>query len=92
MDNVERRDKPAFEVTDNSIAYVGNPTNSPRKVWVRNNGDPRRYSRFNKESRLNNNSSSNNNYNNSAADEEARKYAMSTSSRIVDYIERIYQV
>ena len=37
MDNVERRDKPAFEVTDNSIAYVGNPTNSPRKVWVRNN-------------------------------------------------------
>jgi hypothetical protein len=69
---------------------VGNPTNSPRKVWVRNNGDPRRYSRFNKESRLNN--SSNNNYNNSAADEEARKYAMSTSSRIVDYIERIYQV
>ena len=53
-------------------------------------GYPRRYSRFNKESRLNN--SSNNNYNNSAADEEARKYAMSTSSRIVDYIERIYQV
>jgi hypothetical protein len=45
---------------------------------------------FNKESRLNN--SSNNNYNNSAADEEARKYATSTSSRIVDYIERIYQV
>jgi hypothetical protein len=40
---------------------------------------------------LNNNSSSNNN-NNSAADEEARKYAMSTSNRIVDYIERIYQV
>ena len=31
MDNAERRDKPAFEVTDNSIAYVGNPTNSPRK-------------------------------------------------------------
>ena len=91
MDNVERgKDKPAFEVTDNSIAHVGNPTNSPRKVWVRNNGDPRNYSRFNKESRLNN--SSNNNYNNSAADEEARKYATSTSSRIVDYIERIYQV
>ena len=92
MDNVERgKDKPAFEVTDNSIAHVGNPTNSPLKVWVRNNGDPRNYSRFNKESRLNNNSS-NNNYNNSAADEEARKYATSTSSRIVDYIERIYQV
>lgn len=91
MDNVERgKDKPAFEVTDNSIAHVGNPTNSPRKVWVRNNGDPRNYSRFNKESRLNN--SSNNNYNDSAADEEARKYATSTSSRIVDYIERIYQV
>lgn len=91
MDNVERgKDKPAFEVTDNSIAHVGNPTNSPRKVWVTNNGDPRNYSRFNKESRLNN--SSNNNYNNSAADEEARKYATSTSSRIVDYIERIYQV
>jgi hypothetical protein len=92
MDNVKRgRDKPAFEVTNNSIAYVGNPTNSPRKVWVRNNGDPRNYSRFNKESMLNNNSS-NNNYNNSAADEEARKYATSTSSRIVDYIEHIYQV
>ena len=56
MDNVERgKDKPYFEVTDNSIAYVGNPTNSPRKVWVRNNGDPRNYSKFNKESRLNNN-------------------------------------
>lgn len=27
--NVVRKDKPNFEVTDNSIAYVGNPTNSP---------------------------------------------------------------
>ena len=27
MNNVERgKDKPAFEVTDNSIAHVGNPT------------------------------------------------------------------
>ena len=45
---------------------------------------------FNKESMLKNNNR--NNYNNSAADEEARKYAMSTSGRIVDYIERFYQV
>jgi hypothetical protein len=62
MDKVERgRDKRAFEVTENSIAYVGNPTNGPRKVWVRNNGGPKSYSWFNKESRLNN-SSNNNNY------------------------------
>ena len=62
MDKVERgRDKRAFEVTENSIAYVGNPTNGPRKVRVRNNGGPKSYSWFNKESRLNN-SSNNNNY------------------------------
>jgi hypothetical protein len=64
----------------NSIQY--------RKSLVENSG-PRNYSMFNKESMLNNNS---NNNNNSTTDEEARKYAISTSSRIVYYIERIYQV
>ncbi|MDQ3836999.1 MAG: hypothetical protein M3270_08705 [Thermoproteota archaeon] len=79
-------------MTDNSIAYVGNPTKNPRKTWVRNNRDPRNYSRFNKENRLNNSNNNYNNYNNSAADGEARKYAMSTSNRIVDYIKRIDEV
>ena len=95
MNNVERgKDKPAFEVTDNSItcALEVLQITHEKYGWARNNGDPRNYSRFNKESRLNNSCNSNTNYNNSTADEEARKYAMSTSSRIVDYIKRIYQV
>ena len=55
MDNVERgKDKPAFEVTDNSITCVLEilQITHEKYGWARNNGDPRNYSRFNKESRL----------------------------------------
>jgi hypothetical protein len=58
MDNVVRKDKPAFEVTDSSIAYVGNPTNTARKAWIKSGEDPRSYSSFNKQSVLSNGSSS----------------------------------
>jgi hypothetical protein len=58
MDNVVRKDKPAFEVTDSSIAYAGNSTNTARKAWIKSSEDPRSYSSFNKQSVLSNGSSS----------------------------------
>jgi DNA-directed RNA polymerase subunit RPC12/RpoP len=80
MDNVVRKDKPAFEVTDSSIAYVGNSTNTARKAWIKSGEDPRSYSSFNKQSVLSNGSSS-------APDVEARAIAEKNNIRIVDYVE-----
>jgi hypothetical protein len=67
-------------VTDNSIAYVGNPTNSPRKLHIRNAGDPRSYSTFNKESMLSSSSAA-------PPDIETRAIAERNNMRIVDYVE-----
>jgi hypothetical protein len=80
MDNVVRKDKPAFEVTDSSIAYAGNSTNTARKAWIKSSEDPRSYSSFNKQSVLSNGSSS-------APDVEARAIAEKNNIRIVDYVE-----
>jgi len=35
-------------VTDNSIAYIGNPTSTALKTWIKSGEDPRSYSSFNK--------------------------------------------
>jgi hypothetical protein len=80
MDNIVRKDKLAFEVTDSSVEYVGNPTNTARKAWIKSGEDPRSYSSFNKQSVLSNGSSS-------TPDVEARAIAEKNNMRIVDYVD-----
>lgn len=63
---------------DNSIAYVGNPTNSPRNLWIRNKGEPRSHNSFNKQPILNTDS---------GPDSEARAIAEKNNMHIVDYTE-----
>jgi len=57
MENVVRKDNMILKVTDNSIAYVGNPTNTGRKAWIKSGGDLRSYSSLNKQNVLSSGSS-----------------------------------
>ena len=79
MDNVVRKDKRAFEVTDSSIAYVGNFAYTAPKAGIKSGEDPRSYSSFNKQSVLSNGSSS-------TPDVKARAIVEKNNIRNVDYV------